>query len=134
MTEFFEQLDALINPWLDSVVAFQTAFYGINGFYWQGLETHSQMPANGVKVPADRLDLHPTDQFLSWEDLGQPLPEEWDVSVSIDVYGSPWGPGYAVEMHVVYQDQPYYRVQVYGPAAPYSEPWTESEIDLDDTE
>ena len=71
------------------------------GRYFQGILTPSTPPDDGALTNPD-LTKKPTDQIERWIDVftgGNALPNNnWAISVSIDVYNSPQGWGWVVNL------------------------------------
>jgi hypothetical protein len=81
----------------------QEAYRARTGRYWQGLVTHSVIPADGIAAPADRLAEKPADVAESWADghdpgssPGEVLAATEPMALRIDVYDGPAGHGYVV--------------------------------------
>lgn len=81
------------------LVAFQRAYIGgETGFqYWQGLLTHSVVPADGESVLADRQTLIPvqTQSPKSWASTGV-LPTTMKIAFRVDVYLDRRGRGWTL--------------------------------------
>ena len=75
----------------------QEIYRSLNGRYWQGLDTHSESPADGKFLPPDRKSRRPAGSDVSWEEfLGEELPASSECSFRVDTYSGPQGDGYTV--------------------------------------
>ena len=75
------------------IAAGQTTYFEARGRFFQGLVTHSEVPA--ADAAPDRAADHPTDQAESWLDMGG-LPPLMRSRLRIDIYEGPRGHGYTV--------------------------------------
>lgn len=126
------QLRTRVDSWLAShwpaFVARQENYFTNRGNYWQGLLTHSVTPAHtngsdGDSV-ADRINIHPTDQFEDWitafpEWEGMALP----AAVKVDTYDGPAGKGYCATIYVRHNGVLYSRAQNVGPESNRTYAW-----------
>lgn len=92
----------------------QADFYATYGKYWQGLTTHDTIPTYGTPLPPD-VDSYPSDQHVSWADVGVPLSDTMDIAVTVDVYDGPAGSGYTVRGEVLISDTLWVRTINFGP-------------------
>jgi len=98
----------------------QIAYYNTHGRYFQGLVTHTNLPAHLTAAFADaigdRLAAHPTDSPHDWTAL---LPEIAGLAIPaaivIDNYGGPEGQGFVATIWCRYNGTIYSRSQNYGP-------------------
>lgn len=109
----------LANHW-PNFVARQENFRANRGRYWQGLLTHTSIPnhlsGGAADAVADRLSVHPTDQFEDWKTAfpewdGVPIP----AAVKVDTYGGPQGQGWCATIYVRFNGTLYSRAQNVGP-------------------
>ncbi len=121
----------LTNHW--SIVVTRESTYAGNhgGKYWQGLITHSIVPAHTGAVVGDsvgnQFTLQPTDQNSNWNDAlpGETwLTETWPAALVIDTYDGPLGKGWVATIYVRYNSTIYFRVKAFGPDTSYDKPWT----------
>ncbi len=90
-------VDGVLNVLWNTVIRpRQTTYFNANGHYWQGLRTRptGSTPVDGVQLPPDS-GRAPSDQAVSWNDLGIQLPNTMDFVLWIDAYNGPQGHGYA---------------------------------------
>ena len=98
----------------------QIAYQAANGRNFQGLVTHTNLPAHLTAAFADAignlLANHPTDSPHNWIAL---LPEIAGIAIPaaivIDNYGGPEGQGFVVTVWCMYNGTIYSRSQNYGP-------------------
>lgn len=90
------------------------------GRFFQGLITHSSIPAHTTSTagdaPGNRLTFRPTDQIESWADI---LPEfnseNFAAAATIDVYNGPSGNGWFLTVWVRHNGVIYQRQKWWGP-------------------
>lgn len=113
-----EYYDAQINVMLPRLQSFQAQYYGINGRYYQALQSHATAPA--VPTVPDAITSSPTDQpeslALFWEAFAE-LPETLAWSFRIDTYSGPSGDGYLLTVAAIIDGQLWSRAIHYGPDA-----------------
>ncbi len=126
------QLRTRVDDWLagfwPTFVARQGNYLGNRGRYWQGLLTHTVVPAhtnaaNGDSIP-DRINVHPSDQFEDWITA---FPE-WEnvaipAAVRCDTYDGATGKGYCATIFVRYNGTLYSRSQNVGPEFDRTHDW-----------
>lgn len=114
------RIDAWLFAHWPTFVARQENYLTNRGNYWQGLLTHTVTPShttgNDADSIADRISIHPTDQFEDWitafpEWSGVTLP----AAVKVDVYSGPQGKGYCATIYVRFNGVLYSRAQNVGP-------------------
>lgn len=128
--ETLVQLRNRVDVWLTNrwpmVVSRQNAYLTNHGRYWQGLITHTSIPAHESTTSADstgdKLTLRPTDQTETWLDI---FPE-WSseslaAAVVMDVYSGPEGQGWIATVFVKFNGTIYKRTKATGP-----ETWRDS--------
>jgi hypothetical protein len=126
------QVRTRVNAWLADrwpiVVARQENYRANRGRYWQGLLSHSIVPAhtNGADgdAVADRLTQNPSDQFDTWKNVfpewdGAPLP----AAIRCDTYSGPLGDGYCVTIFIRFNGTLYSRSQNVGPESHRTHDW-----------
>lgn len=98
-------LDQVVEGLLPLIDAAQSLVPSDTGLPHQGLESHSEPPELGESVAPDLLDRSPDWQDKSWRDILSDLmesnpqidvPEQWRVSVRVDIYQSGQGQGYVI--------------------------------------
>lgn len=105
-----------------SVVDAQDDFLASYGHYWQGLSPVGDIPAAGEPLPVDPT-VHPVDLEASWATLGISLPEEMDVSVTVNSYYGPDGAGYTVVGDVFVGGDHWRRTTNFGPESWRATDW-----------
>ena len=78
----------------------QAEYRSAHGRYFQGLPTHTEVPADGAEVAPDRLGAHPTDQAEDWQAMGWPTAGAGKSLARIDTYDGPQGTGFALTLRV----------------------------------
>lgn len=106
---------ALATAWA-AIQTRQAAYLARRGRYWQGLATHTLLPADGLELPPDRLGTRPTDQPETWAEVGA-MPAIMPMSLTIDVYDGPQGQGYCATVRVTIGLRVWTRAQQFGPEA-----------------
>lgn len=109
----------LTNRW-PTIVQRQTNYFNSHGNYWQGLITHSNVPAHTTTITNDTVPTRwvskPTDQNSSWLTA---FPEWQNEAVSAslrcDVYKGPQGAGFVATVFVRFNGTLYSRSQNFGP-------------------
>jgi hypothetical protein len=127
------QVRTKVDAWLadkwPTVVARQQNYFANRGQYWQGLRTHSAVPAftnsQDGDAAADQLNAQPTDAFSNWSNVfpewdGLPIP----CALQIDVYDGLEGKGWVATVWVRYNGVLYTRSQNVGPESWRSQAWT----------
>lgn len=117
----------LANKW-PTIVARQENFRANRGRYWQGLRTHTTVPAHtnstdGSKL-GDRLNEGPGDQFSTWLNVfPEWLSELLPVTVWIDVYDGPEGHGWVGGIEATHNGNLWRRTQNVGPESWRTQGW-----------
>ena len=122
-----QQFDTLIALYSPGLLAWQTTYSASRGGrYFQGLQSHSVIPADGTATPPDRLTTRPTDQpdtlTSFWEGAG--LPAQTPYAITVNVYDGPDGRGFEVVYSAVIAGQLYNRTQNVGPERYREQAWT----------
>ena len=115
-------LDTLLSDAAEQVATIQEAYRSAYGRYWQGLRTHTIIPADGASAAPD-LTRKPLDQDESWSTFAFALPAETEGALSVDVYQSRKGLGYLVNMDVVANGVRYRRSANFGPESRFERDW-----------
>lgn len=107
--------DAQINIMLPRLEAFQSAYYAVNGRYYQALTSNTTAP--DVPVVPDGIDISPTDQpeTLAFFWNVSALPDTLSWSFSISTYSGPDGDGYVLRVGTVVNGETWMRAINYGP-------------------
>lgn len=92
--------------------------------YFQLLETHSVIPADGVTKAEDVDGKTPTDQKENYADFGLDLGVKQPCSISISPYEGPNGWGFELRAKVIDQGITYQRVINYGDEDYREQAWT----------
>jgi hypothetical protein len=120
--EITDAVDAGIAAVWSEIESKQEAYLVANGRYFQGLCTHSTLPADGNPAPADQLSDHPDYQAESWLDVGYddaaPL-----AALAIDQYDGDDGPGYVCRFSLTIDGVLWQRSINVGPATYFEQPW-----------
>jgi hypothetical protein len=110
----------LVNRW-PTITNRQALYLANNGRYWQGLITHSAVPAHTTTVTnnaaPDRWTFKPTDVDLNWADA---FPGGWSneavsAAIKFDVYAGPQGQGWIGTIFVRFNGTLYDRAANWGP-------------------
>lgn len=98
----------------------QIGHYQMYGSYFQGMITHSAIPADGTDVIPDNWGSKPTDQMTNWLDFwGSDLPADLPMAIVIDTYSGPLGSGFTATVYASYQGIYYTRSKSIGPESRY---------------
>lgn len=125
-----QEIRDAVDTWLaarwPTVVSRETTYASNhNGNYWQGLITHTNIPADDIAALADLLDNHPTDQLVSWNQAIPGLPTQWPMALVMDVYDGPLGKGYCgtIYIYITQLGRLYSRSQNVGPETWRTQSW-----------
>ncbi len=72
----------------------QTTYRSGKTEFFQGLKTHTTIPADNIAVIPDNLSSHPSDQADSWVTFGVAIAVAITYAIICDVYDGPQGKGY----------------------------------------
>lgn len=122
------RVDAFLAAKWPTIVARQDNFFANRGRYWQGLRTHTIIPAHTNTITgdavADRLADNPADAFENWlaafpewEGIGLPC------AVQVDSYESDAGKGWVATLYVTYSGVTYRRSRNVGPLSALTKAW-----------
>jgi hypothetical protein len=117
------QCDAVLATLQTNLVSIQATHLASNGRYWQGKQTPSSVPAEGVK-PAPDLSLKPLGG-QSWQEKAVPLPAGLECSVEVQEYVGPKGKGYVVLGRIILSGRTYAKVVNVGPEVERNQDWVE---------
>lgn len=92
----------------------QLIYYFSHGTPWQGLVTHSVIPADGVIANADRLLLHPTDSTVNWLDFYPSFPLASRYALRVDTYQGEGGRGFVAHLFIYIGADLWHRAIDYG--------------------
>lgn len=87
----------IVALWAD-IQSVQSDYHATHGRYWQGLRTHSVIPANGGEDAPDIGTTTPTDQPDVWP--GVLVANALPMALTIDTYDGPAGQGYIARLYV----------------------------------
>ena len=96
------------------IKAAQDAYFAAHGRYFQGVLTHTSIPAHTVAVQndaaPDNMAGHPTDQAETWNDFlpgiaGQSMP----AALETHVYDGPDGPGWTLRQRCSLESEEFQR-------------------------
>lgn len=128
LAQLRDRVDAWLADKWPTVVARQQNFFTNRGRYWQGLRTHTIIPAHtngsdGDSAP-DRMDDNLTDQYENWRAVfpewdGVPIP----CALQVDVYDGPQGKGWVARIFVTFNGATYTRAQNVGPHSWLTQGW-----------
>lgn len=109
-----------IANWMNTYAA------GHGGRFFQGLRSHTAVPANGLSAAPDRLSARPTDQAETLAALwgGAELPGLVPFALTVNVYDGPAGRGWEAVIEMVDNGQLWRRVVNSGPETWREQPWT----------
>jgi len=133
-TSHAETLAALrlrVDTWLTNRFSLlnsrQNAYFVSHGKYFQGLITHSALPAQTTAATAvaapDGLTFHHADRSETWQDFLPEINETLAGAIVIDVYDGPQGKGWIVTVYVRYNGTTYRRIKSVGPDTSRDAPW-----------
>lgn len=121
-----DKADAMWTNLASHVADREAAYLAINGRYFQGIRTHSPVPADGSEGAPDR-SRKPTDQAEDWNAAGFVLPAAMPASLAIHVYDGPQGKGYTAILEVLVAGKRWRRVESFGPEAAHrTRSWIET--------
>ncbi len=126
--EIFEAIDGAIAERWGLITAQQEAYLAATSRYWQGLETHSVIPADGAATAPDLAGQTPTDLPISWLDM-RGLPPEMSAALRCDAYAGPQGKGYVLTASVEIEGVLYERAINVGPETSRAHEWEERPTD-----
>jgi len=95
----------------------EAAYFISNGRYFQGIQTPSTIPDDGLEIDAD-YSKKPTDQKETWADVFKDLdalPMKIPALTAIHVYEGPNGHGFIVSLAFHSKGKVYYRMWNQGP-------------------
>jgi len=122
-----DAIDTAVADLITAINAAQVTYLAANGKYWQGLLSHSVIPADGNSVAADQLTQQPSDQSEDWNDfLGEDAPGTLPAAIYVHTYKKPTGvQGYRIQKLFIYDDE-FYSSTVDSGGAPEEEvEWSE---------
>lgn len=122
--EVLSTIDAGLHQYLPIIAQVQNNYYNEKGKYAQGLFTHSSPPTDENSEAPDQLDLKPTDQDETWEDLAEGLiPAAMNSRMRIDTYLSSKGHGYVIVLEKIINGDTYRKSHNVGPETQKSHDW-----------
>jgi len=126
------QLRTRVDAWLADkwpiVVSRQETYFGNHGRYWQGLLTHTNIPAHTTASDsdsvADRLTTTPNDQTETWLNVfAEWQLEAFPAAVKVDAYDGPDGKGFVATIFIRHNGTLYSRSQAVGPETWATRAW-----------
>lgn len=115
-------IESRLTSRLADIAQKQSAFFVEHGRYWQGLETSSAAPADGVDVTPDRVDSRADGESKSWQDMGG-LPPMLGSQLRVDTYDGPQGKGYVFVARIRVAGQLHERRWNFGPDMTQEADW-----------
>lgn len=100
----------------------QSGYFESRSRYFQGLSTHSAIPADGQELAPDLGLEKPIDQAETWLDVGQ-LPAQMLSQMEINVYHSQQGHGYFVVLRFQYGNDIWEKSINFGPEESFGHDW-----------
>ena len=89
-----DAIDADLATLWPQVVSRQATYFTNHGRYWQGIVTHSVIPADGTATAADQLNLAPYYQADAWPTGAGISAFTKPYALEIWEYNGPSGPGF----------------------------------------
>lgn len=112
--EIHDTIDADLSSRLPALIICQEAYLAVNDLYFQGLCTHSILPADGNSAAPDSLDLKPHYQVADWNDFGWNQGNN-SYAMEIHQYDSLDGKGWLAVPQVSIAGEVHLRIQNTGP-------------------
>jgi hypothetical protein len=109
-----------------AIQAKEQAYFDAHGHYWQGLRTHSVVPADGETALPNVGTATPTDQADPWPAALRGVAME--MAIQIDVYDGPAGVGYQATVFVMIAGNTWTRTAQVGPEAWRVSGWAQAGI------
>lgn len=104
--------DTVINGLLPAIEAYQDNYILSNPYYFQGLQTHSQVPSDDVS--SDRLSVAPSGKSTTWADTGL-VTAALPFTMAVHEYVAPGdSKGWQVELRTVVGGINYTKTIGYG--------------------
>jgi len=120
-------IDARLAQLWPVVQAKEDSYFAAHGHYWQGLRTHTILPADGALLVPDIAARTPTDQPDPWPAAIKTIAIE--MALVIDVYDGPFGQGYVASVWVMVGGRIFTRSAQVGPETWRVEGWHEVTIE-----
>jgi hypothetical protein len=116
-----------------NVVARQETFFANHGRYWQGLRTHSLIPAHTTNadgsVEPDLIDGRPSDEPASWRDAFPNWASDlFPMVFFIDAYHGPQGHGWVGTVIAQWNNELYTRSRNVGAETFRTRAWHRVEL------
>lgn len=127
-----DTIDTFVTNRWPTIVARQENFRSNKGRYWQGLPTHTVIPAwlsnQDGSALGDRLNISPDDQgaFSTWANVfPEWLTDLLPAQLRVDVYDGPQGQGWTLTATVTHNGNKWRRVVNVGPESNRAQGWTQ---------
>lgn len=88
-------IDTLLVACIVEVETKQQQYKAAQDRHWQGLRTHSTIPADGADTIPDRLHIKPSGVTASWDEMGANLVTTKSC-LTVDEYQGPQGAGWVL--------------------------------------
>lgn len=123
----FQTEEEYVNYVLQKITDSQTDYIKTHDKYWQGLPTHSVLPADGKKGKPDKLKSKPEYREESWKDLGLDIDIQMPFSIKVNEHYKPTTneKGYTVQFHKMVGGKEYIKSVGYGIASQFTRDWQE---------
>lgn len=121
LQEIRDQVDAKLATLWNAIQNKQDNYFLAHGRYWQGLRTHTVIPADGNTVLPDIGAKTPTDQIDPWPNAI--INSTFPMALQIDCYDGPLGQGYEATVFVTVLNNLYIRSAQVGPETYRVQPW-----------
>ena len=125
--EIRDAIDARLAQLWPVVQDKEAKYFAAHGHYWQGLRTHTLLPADGNLALPDVGETTPTDQLDPWPEAIKTIAIE--MALVIDVYDGPFGQGYVASAWVMINGRTFVRSAQVGPETWRVEGWHEVTIE-----
>lgn len=120
----FTDIDSTLETFLAWLAPRQAEYRSLTGRYCQMLPSHTSIPADGIHLYPDNWYAHPSDQDYSWDALNAVQFEPLPVSITIDTYTDPQGPGYIVTASIIVDGALWQRAINVGPLSSRAASWS----------
>lgn len=108
----------------NSIATAQATYFAAHGRYWQGLVTHSVIPADGASVAANQLLLKPSYEAQGWFVLGVAVLNK-PYALEIHQYHGPGYFGFMAILYVTIAGNLWVRMKDSGPEPYRTQGWTQ---------
>jgi hypothetical protein len=115
-------IDSELTALFSQLAIMQPAFFSIYGRYWQGKRTHTTPPSDGTRTAPD-LNVRPTDQSETWNDLAITFPATTSAAYTVHAYQTRAGHGYVIHADVIISGVWHRKSLNLGPATWLTQTW-----------